>query len=87
MISSKGLLAASLVVLKGLVIPIAIGLIACAFKYPLGYADCHYYGQAKELPNKYVWFQCYIKDPKKGWMTQDEYQRASIGAKLIMVKE
>lgn len=85
-IKSKALLGAIWAIGKGIVIPVVIGAAVWAIKYPLGAYDCYSYGYAKDMSTKYVWFQCYVKDNKKQWLTLEEYRMSEIGTKIIMTK-
>lgn len=78
---------ALLTLLKGLMLPIAVGLLVTIIHYPLGMADCHFYGSARGIDTKYVWFQCYVKSDKMGWVTKEEYERAVMGSKVILSHE
>ena len=68
----------------GMIIPAVLSLAGVALTYPLGKYDCYKYGQNKEIPTKYSYFECYVHDKHRGWMTKQEYQSAVVGAKLIM---
>ena len=70
--------------LKGMLVPLGMGLLLTCIHYPLGMADCHFYGSARDIPTKYVWFQCYVHDNKHGWLKMEEYQRAVIGSRVIL---
>lgn len=87
MLKSKTVLAGMAMLLKGVMVPVIIGGMVTLFHYPLAAYDCHKYGDNKELPVKYSWFECYVKPPHKGWFTKQEYVQSQIGTKLVVEKE
>lgn len=73
-------------IMAGMLIPAAAALVGVVLTYPLGKYDCYKYGQNKEIPTKYSYFECYVKDKHRGWMTKQEFQSAVVGARLILEK-
>ena len=71
--------------IKGLLVPLLVGLIVWVFTYPKGAIDCHYYAQNKQLEGHYSWWECYVKADGT-WYTKQEYQSAKIGALLRVDK-
>lgn len=74
-------------VLRILLLPVAVGIAGWLTAYPFGMADCHFYGSARTIDTKYVWFQCYVKAPRIGWLTKEEYERSVIGNRVMLGNE
>jgi hypothetical protein len=73
-----------LTICKGFMVPLVLALLCTMVTYPLGVTDCHYYGKARGIDTKYVWFECYIKSDRSGWLTHDEYERSVIGSRVVL---
>ena len=85
-VSQAKILRAVLIAIKGMLVPVLGTLLLTALTYPLGAYDCHSYGANKDVPVRYAWFTCYVKDKQRGWFTKQEYQESVVGARLLIEK-
>jgi hypothetical protein len=83
----KGGWAVALMLVKGLLIPLSVGLLMWIFTYPVSWYGCKAYGESIEHPWQFRFFKCYIRTNEGYWLERSEYQAHSVGFKLILEPE
>jgi len=82
----KGSLAIFLMLLKGLLLPLSLGLITLAFTWPISYYSCMSYSDAIQHPSKFQFFKCYLQADDGRWLERTEYESSEIGIRLIIAQ-